>query len=213
MVMKKWAFILLVLVLPAASTRAQSIADDITQLLLDVQKLSELKQILADMYKGYTIVKDGYENIKGLSQGTFSLHKAFLDGLLAVSPVVRDYAKVLNIINNEAELVKEYKDADHYFRASGHFTAAELDYISGLYLTLVNASLRNLDELTMVITAGELRMNDAERLSAIDRIDKDIGDKLNFLREFNSGSSLQGVQRARDNNDIGTMKAIYGIPK
>ena len=91
----------------AVGVRAQSVADDITQLLLDVEKLSQLKQILTDMYTAYTVVHNGYEDIKNISQGTFSLHKAFLDGLLAVSPVVSNYAKVPDIINKELLLVQE----------------------------------------------------------------------------------------------------------
>ena len=48
------------------------------QLLLDVQKLSQLRQMLADLKKGYEIVYKGYSTIKNISQGSFNLHQAFL---------------------------------------------------------------------------------------------------------------------------------------
>jgi len=41
-----------------------------------------------------------------------------------------------------------------------------------------------MDELAGVITAGKLRMSDAERLKAIDRVYTGTMDKLNFLRAF-----------------------------
>jgi hypothetical protein len=190
---------------------AQSLAQSIEQLTLDYEKLSEYKQILSDMYKGYFVVKQGYENIKSIAAGNFNLHQAFLDALLAVSPVVGNYFKVTNIINNEVELVKEYKAAQKYFNSGGHFSSAELDYFNSMYGNLLAGSLRNLDELTMVITAGTLRMSDAERLAAIDRINNDMTDKLSFLRVFNNAAGILAGQRGIDQNNISAMKGLYGL--
>jgi hypothetical protein len=108
--MKGWKVwvIALMLVLPASGVMAQSVSDDIQQLLLDVEKLSQLKQILTEMYQEYTMLYNGYEKIKGLSQGTFSLHKVYLDGLLLVSPSVSSYWKVADIVLKEANLVRDY---------------------------------------------------------------------------------------------------------
>lgn len=210
--MKSWKnlFWALILVAPVGG-KAQSLAQSIEQLTLDYEKLSEYKQILTDMYTGYTVVKQGYENVKSIAAGNFNLHQAFLDALLAVSPVVGNYVKVASIINNEAELVKEYKAAAAYFKSSGHFTAAELSYFNSVYASLLSGSLRNLDELAMVITPGTLRMSDAERLAAIDRIDKDMTDKLSTLRDFNNAAAIQAGQRGVDQNNITAMKGLYGI--
>lgn len=190
---------------------SQSLAQDIEQLVLDYQKLSQLKQILSDMEKAYTIVSQGYENIRSIAQGNFNLHQAFLDALLLVSPTVQDYYKIQRIISNEEALVKEYQSANSYFNSSGKFSSGELDYFNTMYSNLLNGSLRNLSELTMVITAGQMRMSDAERLAAIDRIDRDMGDKLNFLRTFNNNTSIQAGQRNLEQNDVNAMTGIYGL--
>lgn len=194
---------------PVAS-RTQSLAQTVEQLTLDYQKLSEYKQILSDMYTAYTQIKQGYEQIKNIAEGNYSLHEGFLDALLEVSPVVRNYIKITTIINNEAQLVREYKAATAYWNKNGHFSVAELDGINSVYGTLLNGSLRNLDELAMIVTAGSLRMNDAERLAAIDRIDKDMTDRLAFLRVFNNQAAIQAGQRAIDENNISALKGIYG---
>lgn len=201
---------MILLFLPLAGS-AQSVSDDITQLLLDVQKLTELKQILSDMYKGYTIVHQGYEDIKGLSQGTFSLHKVFLDGLLAVSPAVANYAKVADIISKEAAVVQQYKTARQYFGGTGRFNAAELDYFDGVYSRLLAGSVKNLTELVMVVTGGQMRMSDAERLSAIDRIDRDMTDRLGGLNDFDNDALIEDMRRAQVQGDIGTVRGLYGI--
>jgi hypothetical protein len=209
--MKKVGFVLVMVVLSVSGLMAQSVSDDVQQLLLDVQKLSQLKQILTEMQQGYTTIKNGYENIKSLSQGTFSLHKVFLDGLLAVSPVVASYGKVADIIDKEAILVLEYQSANAYLKGSGRFTAQELSYFSAMYAALFSESLNKVNELSMVTTAGQLRMSDAQRLSAIDRMDADVTGQLSVLRAFDNGAAMQSAQRAKEAGDVGTVQGLYGI--
>lgn len=199
------------LLLCVSGVMAQSVADDITQLLLDVQKLAQLKQILTDMYNAYTVVHQGYENVKNLSQGTFTLHKTFLDGLLAVSPSVSSYAKVADIVNKEALLIQEYEGANKYLNGTGQFSDQELVYFGNVYANLIQASLKNVEELGMVLTAGELRMNDAERLSAIDRMDGNISGQLDYLRKFDNQAAVEAAQRQQAVNDQATLRALYGL--
>jgi len=210
--MKKGCLIsIMMLLLSLTNVKAQSIAQLTTQLILDIQKLSELKSILQDMYKSYQIIDKGYTDIKNIAEGNFNLHKLFLDGLLAVSPTVKNYQKVVDIISTQQQIIKEYKSASRLFNSGNIFSTQELNYIGQVYNNLFNLSLKDLDELAMVMTDSELRMSDAERLSAIDRIDKGMQDKLSFLRSFNNNTSVQALQRAREQNDIGTIRSLYGI--
>ena len=210
--MKKYIFLIgMGILLGPAVTQAQTIPQLVEQIVLDTEKLASLKDILQDMYKAYTIINAGYTDIKNISEGTFNLHKAFLDALMAVSPAVQNYGRVLDIINAEYAIVAEYKAAYSRFSSDGHFTIQELDYMNTVYTNLFDQSLTCLNELTMVITASQLRMSDAERLRAIDRVYADITGQLSLLRTFNNNTSIQAIQRAREANDIGTLKSIYGI--
>lgn len=193
------------------SLKAQSIAQDIEQLTLDYEKLAQMKSILKEMYKGYEVVSTGYSNVKNVTQGNFNLHEAFLNGLLAVSPAVRNYKRISDIINNQAEIIKEYKEAYAVFKKDPNFNFDELNYISSVYNNLINESVKNLDALTMVITAGKLRMSDDERLKAIDKIADDTGEKLSFLRSFNNDTQIQALQRAKERNDLQTVQQLYGV--
>src|SRR6266496_4245019 len=184
---------------------------EIQQLLLDVQKLSALKGILSDMYKGYEIVSNGYETIRSISEGNFNLHEAFLDGLLAVSPTVQKYKRIADIISDQRRIVKEYKTAYSRFKEDENFTPDEINYIGKIYSNLFKESLKGLDELIMATTANTLRMSDDERISSIDRIYEDMQDKLTFLRYFNNSTSILEVQRAKEKNDAITVQGIYGI--
>jgi hypothetical protein len=190
--------------------RSQSITQLLTQLELDVQKLTELKTILNDLYTSYSVLDKGYSAIRDIAQGNFSLHKAYLDGLLAISPTVSGYYRVAEIIQNEITIVSEYKAAYRAWSAGGHFSTAELNYISQVYAALLSKSEQCLDALAMVVTADQLRMSDADRLGTIDRIDTDIGSQLNHLRQFNNSTALQAAQRAQEAGDLQTIKSLYG---
>src|SRR5581483_2379846 len=99
------------------------------QLLLDFEKLIQLKGILSDMYKAYKIVSEGYENIKNISEGNFNLHDAFLNSLLQVSPVVQKYEHIAEIISDQLQLVSEYKAAFNQFKQDKNFSPEEIAYM------------------------------------------------------------------------------------
>lgn len=188
-------------------------AAELQQLLLDYQKLAQLKNILKDMYKGYEIATKGYNAVKDATKGNFDLHKTFVDGLAAVSPEVRNYTRIADIFNDQAAILREYKKAYDQFRQDPNFNEKELAYLSSVYNNLFSQSVKNLEELSMVITANKLSMSDDERLRSIDRIAADMNDKLSFLRHFNTNARTLAVQKAREQNDAGTLQHIYGIQK
>ena len=84
-------------------------AAEITQLLLNVEKLSQLKQILQNMKDGYQIISGGYNLVKDISEGNFSLHRSFLDGLYMVNPELRKYQRAVDIITYQRRILAEYQ--------------------------------------------------------------------------------------------------------
>ena len=208
--MKKCIMIMWI-ILFSFSGHAVAQSTEIQQLLLNVEKLAQLKKILSNMKKGYEIVSTGYNTIKDISKGNFNIHQTFLDGLMQVSPAVRKYKKIAEIILYQTQLVKEYKSAFRRFDASNLFNANEIKYMDNVYSNLFNKSLQNLEELTMVITAGKLRMSDDERINAIDRIYNDIADKLVFLRTFNKENNVLAIQRGKEMVDTTVSKKLNGL--
>jgi hypothetical protein len=186
-------------------------AQEMQQLILDIEKLTQLKGILSDMKTGYQIYQQGYGSISQLSKGNFDLHSVYLNGLLSINPTVKNYGRVAEIITQQASLLSEYKSSYKQFRQSGTFSANELSYMSDVYIQLVTQSLENLDELTNVLTAGKLRMSDDERMRAIDRIYASSSDKLQFLRHFNRQGVILSLQRTKEIGDTNTLKQLYGI--
>jgi hypothetical protein len=189
--------------------RAQT--SDLTQLILDIEKLTQLKGILSDMKTGYDIVNGGYNEVKSIQSGNFNLHATFLNGLNAVSPAVANYGRVADIILQQANLVTEYNRYKQEFSQSGSFNASELGYMANVYTTLLQQSLQNLSRLTDILMAGKLRMSDAERLKAIDKIYADSSDQYAFLQSFDRQGVVLSLQRSKDINDTQTLKQLYGL--
>ncbi|GAB3921453.1 TerB family tellurite resistance protein [Mucilaginibacter myungsuensis] len=189
--------------------KAQS--QELQQLLLNIEKLTQLKSILSDMKTGYQIYQRGYSTISSLSQGNFNLHDVYVNSLLQISPAVKNYGRVAEIISQQASLLSEYKKAFSRFKQSGSFSAGELDYMGKVYSGLVKQSLDNINELTNVLTASKLRMTDDERIRAIDRIYVNSTDKLQFLRYFNRNGVMVSLQRTKETGDALSLKKLYGI--
>lgn len=203
-------FMLLPIMLLFFSRPVKAQSAEIQQLILNIQKLNQLRSILDNMYKGYTILSNGYNTVKNLAEGNFKLHEIFLDKLMQVSPTVKKYHRIVEIISMQKQLVQEYKSARHNFREANVFSAGDLDYLQSVYDNLVDRSLKNLDELLMVVTSGQLRMNDAERLDAIDRIFEDMQDKFNFLRYFNNKTTLLAAQKKKTLQETKDIMKLFG---
>jgi hypothetical protein len=205
------ATVILIFLMSLSTLKSFGQSDEIQQLLLNWEKLQQFEEILNNMYVGYKILDNGYTTIKNISEGNYSLHQLFLDGLMAVNPSVRNYKRIPYIIDYQKLLIKEYKNAYGRFKQDKNFSPQEIEYMANVYNFLFQASLRNIDDLVMIITATKLRMSDDERMRAIDRIFYDMQSKVIFLRGFNNSTQLLAIQRARAANDVRTINHIYGL--
>nr|WP_245738689.1 TerB family tellurite resistance protein [Pedobacter rhizosphaerae] len=207
---KAWLITIILGITNFCATPSAAQSTEAQQLLLNVEKLSQLKNILSDMKKGYLLVSNGYKAVKDIAQGNFSLHEVFLDGMMLVSPEIKKYHKVADIITYQGRIVSEYRSAFKRFQSSGNFSEDDLAYLGGVYKKLFDLSVDNLDELLTVITSSNLRMSDEERLAAIDRIFAETQEKLLFLRSFNDQAKMLDLQRSRERADVKSLGEVLG---
>jgi len=205
--MRQYIIILLSLLSISARINAQS--QEATQLILNYEKLQQLEEILDNMYKGYKILTKGYNTIKDIAEGNFNLHEIFLDGLYAVNPAVRKYKRIPYIIQYQQHILKEGKRAFNRFRNDTNLTAREIKYLENVYSYILKQSLQNLDELLTIVTAAKLRMNDEERLKAIDRLYLEMQNKVVFLKLFNSSTQMLVMQRAKEQHNVDLTRKFH----
>ncbi|HEY0744401.1 MAG TPA: TerB family tellurite resistance protein [Chryseosolibacter sp.] len=198
-----------VLIFLLASAHAQT--HEATQLMLNYEKLKQLEEILDNMYKGYLILSKGYNRIKSIAEGNYNLHQAYLDALNAVNPSLASHRRIADIVSYQSLLMKEYRLGWTRFRNDPNLTREEVAYLLQVYSSLVDQSLGNLEELTMVATANKLRMSDDSRLQSIERIYIDIESKLSFLRYFNNSVHVLVMQRAKESSEVGVLGRLYEL--
>lgn len=203
--------IIIIISLTFVSNISFSQSAEIQQLLLDVEKLAQFKQILSDLKKGYDILVTGYGAVKNISEGNFNLHQNFLDNLLQVSPAVQNYERIKDIIAYQLRIIKEGKRVLTRFKSDNNFSIDEIDYISKVFSKLFNESTGNLDDLITVITTGKLRMSDDERLKMIDHIFSRIEDQYAFLRDFSNSTAILSLERSKEKQEIEVSKALHGL--
>ncbi len=184
---------------------------DIEQLQLDLEKLVQMKSILNSMYTGYNTLTKGYNEISGLAKGNFDLHKNFLDQLLQVASPVRNYPGIQSVLDKQATIESESQIAYRYYVKSLLFTADELLDIKRRVDKIKIAVVKELDHLRVVLTPGALRMSDQERISAIERIDKDVGGAVDAVRSLVKERNALAAQRGKRRNDINAMRSLYGL--
>jgi len=91
------------------------------------------------------------------------------------------------------------------------FTLDELDYMQEVYTGMMDESIKNLDQLSLVINAFVTQMSDAKRMEIINEVDHNLDENLSDLREFNNQNKMMSLQRATEKGDIETVKKLYGL--
>jgi hypothetical protein len=186
-------------------------SQDMQQLMLNIEKLAQMKAMLKTMYEGYASLKQGYEQVSAVAKGNFDLHKTFLDGMLDISPTVRQYHKVSVIMQRQTGIAQEYKVAVYQIQSAGMLNAAEMTTLKQSLAVFVNESVRLLEDLLLIITPGKMRMNDEERLRSIDNIDVAMSGLSEKLRAQIADSRKFSDSRARQRKDVNMVKKLYGI--
>lgn len=207
--MKSLKLLLLLGALAMRPCTAHAQSQELQQLILNVEKLNQLKAILKQLYDGYQILEKGYNTIKDLSQGNFSLHKTFLDALYEVSPTVKKYKKIVEIITLQQQILKTGKETLSRVHAANVFNPQETAYLENVIADLFERSAQNMEQLLLVITANQLRMNDAERLESIDRIYANLKDQLGFQRHFIQKTVLLFNQRQHAADETNRLKQLF----
>jgi hypothetical protein len=206
--MKKMTVIVLVLF---CSVFSFGQSQEIQQLVLDIEKLAQLKAMYSSMLQGYNTLRNGYGEVINIKKADFNLHKTNLDALLLVSSPVKRYSKINSIIANQALLSAEYKEASKQYFSSGLLTQGELTSLQTSAKDCIGRSLKLIDELLLVVTPGSLRMNDEERISAIDRIDKDMYSRLTSIRKLIGDNRQLVILRRQSKMDIEAMRQLQGL--
>jgi conjugation system TraG family ATPase len=180
---------------------------------LAVQRLQTQTLVLQTVQKDLeNSMQDGLlGDITGWVQQQEDLYQDYYQGLWQVKSALTSYSKVKGLIQRQAQLLKEYNQAQAAICQDSHFNPGELAYISSVYDGLLNESIRNTGQLVLVMGNFLTQMDDAARLRTIDETAGRIDHNYSALRSFSQQTTLLSLQRSKDMAEIQAIQNLYGI--
>ncbi|OXA73300.1 conjugal transfer protein TraI [Flavobacterium aquidurense] len=140
------------------------------------------------------------------------LYKNYYEELAKVKSIITYYQRIKDISAKQVRLVDEYERAWNLFQKDAHFKASELDYMQSVYSGILNESLKNIDQIFLVLDSFTTQMSDAKRLEIINAAADQIDANYDDLTLFNRQNILLSLQRAKTEHDVKSVKQFYGIP-
>ena len=180
---------------------------------LEVQKIQNQTIWLQDAQKTLenTMSELDLSDITDWVQRIKDLYSDYYKELSEVKQIIQDYDKVKTIVELQERIVSEYNSASALFKQDKHFTASELSYMGQVYSGIIDESLKNLDQLLLVVNAFVTQMTDEKRMDIINSASKGMQKNYNDLKQFDNQSILLSLQRSTDNDDLQTVKNLYGL--
>ena len=139
------------------------------------------------------------------------LYKEYYDDLWKVRNTIASYQRVKQILERQVRLVDEYKRVWNIIKQDDHFTKDELEYMYRIYTGIMNESVRNLDQILVVVNSFKTQMSDAKRLEIINKCGEEIDRNYYDLKEFNNQNIQLSISRAKDAHEIETVRQLYGL--
>ncbi|HSZ85840.1 MAG TPA: hypothetical protein VK787_07400 [Puia sp.] len=196
-----------------ASIIAAGVTKVIKAIDLKIQRLQTQTIWLQNVQKEIenVMTKLKLDEISDWVQKQKDLYQEYYNELWQVKQVISDYDKVKNIISLQTKIIKEYNSAYSLFKQDKNFSASEISWMYNVYSGIINESLKNVEQALLVVNALVTQMSDGERMKIIDSANSGMQKNYNDLKQFNSQNIQLSLQRGEENNDVGSVKALYGL--
>jgi hypothetical protein len=139
------------------------------------------------------------------------LYQDYYDDLKKVKDVITYYQRIKTISQKQVQLVEAYKRAFNLFRSDNHFTLEEIAYMEKVYSGILDASVKNLDQVYMVISSFTTTMTDEARLAIINKAADALDKNYRDLTQFNTQNKILSLHRSKDQQEVDIVRALYGI--
>lgn len=139
------------------------------------------------------------------------LYSSYYDELMRVKSAISTYKRIRDLVSTQAAIVQEYKWASGLFKKDKHFSASELLHMEEIYEGILKESVKNLDQVFVVISSFKTQMSDAKRLEMINEAAMKIEQNFSDLRAFNDQNIVLSIQRSKSILETKQLKEVYEI--
>ncbi len=160
-----------------------------------------------------TLSKLKLNEISQWTQKQRDLYRDYYEELMKVKTIISYYQLVRDMYQKQVRLVSEYERAWELFQQDSHFNEAELDYMHKVYSGILEESMKNIDQIFLILDSFTTQMSDAKRLEIITAAANQVETNYNDLTLFNRQNILLSIQRAKTQHEVDAVKKLYAIPK
>ncbi|GGI23337.1 hypothetical protein GCM10008119_07140 [Pedobacter mendelii] len=140
-----------------------------------------------------------------------NLYSEYYEELWKIKSAIAYYKRIKDLTQRQVDIVDEYKWAWNLYKQDKHFTADELDYMQKVYSGILDESVKNVDQILLVVNSFKTQMSDAQRLEIINAAADKMDTNYSDLKQFNTQNSRLSIQRAKSLDEAAKLKEIYGI--
>lgn len=139
-------------------------------------------------------------------------YQEYYEELAKVKAIISYYQRIRDITQKQVRLVNEYQHAWQLIQQDDHFTSDEIEYMSEVYSGILEESLNNIDQITLIVQSFTTTMSDAKRLEIINNAADQVDANFDDLMRFNQQNVLLSLSRAKTSIEVQTVKKLYGLP-
>jgi len=152
------------------------------------------------------------DEISDWTQKQRDLYKGYYEELAKVKSIITYYQRIKEITKKQTKLVQEYERAWNLFKQDTHFKDSEIQYMERVYNGILEESVKNIDQIFLILDSFATQMSDLKRLEIINKAADQIDSNYDDLKMFNQQNILLSLQRAKTEADVNRVKEFYGIP-
>lgn len=139
-------------------------------------------------------------------------YRKYYEELATVKAIIAYYQRIRDITQKQVRLVNEYNRSWRLIRLDKHFTTDEIAYMATVYSGILEESMENIDQITLIVKSFTTTMSDAKRLELINNAADQVDTNYDDLMRFNHQNVLLSLQRAKTAQEVETVKQLYGLP-
>lgn len=173
-----------------------------------LEQIAALKVYTTYLKKGYNVAKDGTKLIGDIKDGDFSLHKNYFGSLKSINPDVRKQDKVERILSMQTDMSRLRQQIVNHATESNWLSTDERQLIGKRCADLAAEASKDLDELSLLITEGEMEMTDDERIAGIARLYLGMQDKYALQKRMHKNILALTDSRQRQSRDMQTLRSL-----
>lgn len=159
-----------------------------------------------------TLSKLKLDEISDWTEKQKEQYRKYYDELAQVKAIISYYQRIRDITKKQLRLVDEYNTSWALIRQDSRFTAKEVAYMEKVYSGILDESLKNIDQINLIIKSFTTKMSDAKRLELINNAADQVDANYSDLVQFNRQNTLLSLQRAKTKTEVQAIKKLYGLP-